>query len=144
MGNLYRSIKKGMDYYMGISPVGSMSSIIPVIVVMGFIAVICFMIVVAVKGGMQWNRNNNSPLLSVAVKIVAKRTSVSTHHHHHGNDMSMHHMSASSTYYATFELENGDRMELRIPNKEAGMLAEGDTGRLTFQGTRYKGFERDR
>ena len=25
---------------------------------------------------------------------------------------------------------------------EYGMLAEGDRGRLTFQGTRYKGFER--
>jgi hypothetical protein len=54
----------------------------------------------------------------------------------------MHHTSSSTTYFTTFEVESGDRMELRVPEKEYGMLVEGDTGRLTFQGTRYKGFER--
>ncbi|MPN30867.1 hypothetical protein SDC9_178338 [bioreactor metagenome] len=35
-------------------------------------------------------------------------------------------------------------MEFRINSDEFGMLVEGDTGKLTFQGTRYKGFERER
>lgn len=56
----------------------------------------------------------------------------------------MHHTSSSTVYYATFEVESGDRMEFGVPNKEYGLLVEGDRGRLTFQGTRYLGFERSR
>ena len=33
-------------------------------------------------------------------------------------------------------------MELRMNGYEYGMLVEGDKGKLTFQGTRYLGFER--
>ena len=33
-------------------------------------------------------------------------------------------------------------MELHVSGSEYGMLAEGDRGFLTFQGTRYLGFER--
>jgi len=35
-----------------------------------------------------------------------------------------------------------DRIELCVSGTEYGMLVEGDTGRLTFQGTRYLSFER--
>jgi hypothetical protein len=33
-------------------------------------------------------------------------------------------------------------MELQMQGQESGLLIEGDTGKLTFQGTRYLGFER--
>mgnify|MGYP000951229907 FL=1 len=55
----------------------------------------------------------------------------------------MGHTTSSTTYYVTFQVESGDRIELIVPDDEFGMLVEGDTGRLTFQGTRYKGFERE-
>ena len=42
----------------------------------------------------------------------------------------------------TFQVESGDRMELPVSGREYGMLAEGDIGKLTFQGTRYLSFER--
>ena len=86
----------------------------------------------------QWNRNNNSPRLTVPARIVAKRTNVSHHHHHGTGHMSTH----STSYYVTFQVESGDRMELHVNGSEYGMLVEGDEGRLTFQGTRYLGFER--
>lgn len=35
-----------------------------------------------------------------------------------------------------------DRMELRVSGSEYGMLVEGDYGILSFQGTRYLGFDR--
>ena len=54
----------------------------------------------------------------------------------------MMHTTSSTRYYATFQVESGDRMELYIPRNEYGLLAEGDRGKLTFQGTRYLGFER--
>ena len=54
----------------------------------------------------------------------------------------MAHSAASTAYFVTFEVESGDRMELAVTGEEYGLLIEGDTGRLTFQGTRVKGFDR--
>ena len=39
-------------------------------------------------------------------------------------------------------MESEDRMEFQVSGIEYGILAEGDTGELTFQGTRYLAFER--
>ncbi len=118
---------------------GVMFEIFPVIFGIVFVMVIVVFIATAVRGVAEWNRNNHSPVLTVEARVAAKRTSVS--HHHHNND-GMDHMSTSTSYYVTFEFESGDRLELHVPDSEYGYLAEGDMGRLTFQGTRYKGFER--
>lgn len=129
---------------MSISPFGGdfMFTLIPIIIGIIFVIVIAAIVVMAVRGGIQWNKNNNSPVLTVNAKIVTKRMAVDSHHHQNGSDGSMSYTSSSTTYFATFEVESGDRIELRVPNNEYGMLAEGDAGRLTFQGTRYKGFSR--
>ena len=42
----------------------------------------------------------------------------------------------------TFEVESGDRFELKVPRSEYGLIVEGDQGKLTFQGTRFLNFER--
>lgn len=92
-----------------------------------------------VRGIAQWNKNNHSPRLTVEATVVAKRSDVTYHHHHHENGV---HMSTSTTYYVTFQVESGDRMELHVNGTEFGMLVEGDHGKLSFQGTRYLGFQR--
>ena len=100
--------------------------------------VIAVMILVTVFRGLsQWNKNNHSPRLTVEARVVTKRQNIS--HHHSGDHMS----TTSSRYYVTFQVESGDRMELQMTGPEYGMLAEGDRGRLTFQGTRYVSFERE-
>ena len=68
-------------------------------------------------------------------------------HHRHANAGDMtgahgFHSTSSTSYYVTFQVESGDRMELSVTGREYGMLSEGDTGKLSFQGTRYLGFER--
>lgn len=105
-----------------------------------FILVIGTFIVTAVRGISQWNKNNNSPRLTVPALVVAKRTNVTRHHH--GGANGHHHHHTSTTYYVTFQVESGDRMELHMTGNEYGMLVEGDQGNLSFQGTRYLGFER--
>lgn len=105
-----------------------------------FVLVIGTFIVTAVKGIGQWNKNNNSPRLTVPATVVSKRTNVTRHHH--GGANGHHHHHTSTTYYVTFQVESGDRMELHVAGHEYGLLVEGDNGRLTFQGTRYLGFER--
>jgi len=103
-----------------------------------FALVIGTFIVAGVNGIKQWNKNNQSPRLTVPATIVGKRMDVS-HHHHAGEH---HHSHSSTSYYVTFQVESGDRIELHMTGQEYGMLVEGDHGRLTFQGTRYLGFER--
>ena len=55
----------------------------------------------------------------------------------------MYHTHTATSYYATFQVESGDRIEFLVSDMEYGMLAEGDRGMLTFQGTRYLNFRRE-
>ena len=106
-----------------------------------FFLIIGVFLATMIRGIGQWHKNNQSPRLTVEATVVTKRTNVSRHHHHNGAGH-MGHTSTSTTYFVTFQVASGDRMELRIDGYQYGMLAEGDRGRLTFQGTRYLGFER--
>lgn len=101
-----------------------------------FMLVISMFIFVFIKGIFQWNKNNHSPRLTVPVTVVAKRTNVS---HHNGGTNGYSH--TTTTYYVTFQVESGDRMELCVGGQEYGRIVEGDVGNLTFQGTRYLGFQ---
>ena len=107
-----------------------------------FLLVFGIFLVTIINGLKQWNKNNHSPRLTVPATVVSKRTNVSHHHHHDHGAGHMGHTSTSTSYYVTFQVESGDRMELSMMGSEFGMLVEGDRGRLTFQGTRYLGFER--
>lgn len=42
-----------------------------------------------------------------------------------------------------FQIDSDNRMELTVRGSEYGILAEGDVGMLSFQGTRYLGRERE-
>lgn len=123
----------GFGFGMGFDLFGVMVTLV-------FVLVIGMFVVTAVRGISQWNKNNNSPRLTVSATIVAKRTNV-THHHHNGAG-GHHHHHTSTTYYVTFQVDSGDRMELQVDGTEYGMLIEGDRGELSFQGTRYLSFER--
>jgi len=119
---------------MGFGMFGLMEILMPIM----FVLVFGMVIVVFAKSLTQWNKNNHSPRLTVEALVVAKRTNVS--HHHNGGEHHMHHMSTS--YYVTFEVASGDRMELHVSGSDYGMMVEGDFGDLTFQGTRFLAFDR--
>ena len=110
-------------------------SMFGVIFTLSFILIFGIFIATFVRIISQWNKNNNSPRLTVPAKVVTKRTNVSHHRHNH-------HTHHSTSYYVTFQVDSGDRMELQMNGQEYGMLAEGDTGNLSYQGTRYLGFDR--
>ena len=103
--------------------------------IMGVFVPLFFLVFFGILGAMifksigQRSKNNNSPRLTVDAKVIAKRTHVWGDH-------------SRTDYFITFEVESGDRMELEIPDNQFGFLVEGDKGKLTFQGTRYLGFER--
>lgn len=102
-------------------------------IVIGIIFIIIFGAIIlgvfsSIKQGI---KNNNSPLLTVPAEVVSKRIHVQGDHSH-------------TTYYVTFEVQSGDRMELRVDGSEYGVLVEQDLGLLSFQGTRYISFERQK
>ena len=123
----------GFGYGMGIDMFGAMFAIV-------FVLVIGVFVVTIVRGIGQWNKNNKSLRLTVPATIVAKRTHVSRHRH--GGANGHHHHHTSTSYYITFQVDSGDCIELHVSGNEYGVLIEGDRGELTFQGTRYLGFER--
>lgn len=118
---------------------GLMFTIVPVIIFIAFVFVFGTIIFRMITGAKQWKKNNESPKLEVEAIVVSKRADVS--HYNHNTSANMHHRSSSTNYYVTFEVMSGDRMEFHVPDKEYGMLVEDDAGILTFQGTRYLGFE---
>lgn len=117
------------------------ASFFPIIFIVMFTSILGIWMFTLGKGIKQWSKNNASPVLTVEAAVVSRRTNVSHHHSADSNEM-MH--TSSTHYYVTFQVESGDRMELAVDGSEYGMLVEGDFGKLTFQGTRYLGFERKR
>lgn len=105
---------------------------VPIFIAIVFIIVISVIIITVIKNISSWNKNNNSPVLTVQAKVVTKRTAVRGGGEHR----------AYNDYFVTFEVESGDRMELEVKDNDYGILVEGDQGHLHFQGTRYLGFNR--
>lgn len=78
--------------------------------------------------------NDSQPVLTKEVKVSGKRSEVSGGRGKH---------PVSTSYYATFEFaEDKKRLELEVEDEDYGLMAEGDSGKLTFQGRRYLKFER--
>ena len=98
-----------------------------------FFFVFAIFVFIFAKNIRQWHKNNNSPTLTVNALIVDKRSSS---HHHHGG-------ATTHSYHVTFQFESGDRLEMRVPRENYGVMVFGDRGKLTFQGTRFISFERN-
>ena len=104
-------------------------SLFPILFLAVFGLALGMIISTLVKSGKQNRKDNDSPRLTVDATVVTKRTHVWGDHSH-------------TDYYVTFQFESGDRLELKIPHNQFGYLVENDSGKLTFQGTRFHGFER--
>ena len=121
-------------------------NIFPILFFLVFFLVFGVIIVSLVRSARQWRRNNQSPVLTVDALVADKRMQV----HHHAHTMNgpetapMTHTTSSTSYFVTFQVESGDRMELPVPDQDYGMMIQGDHGKLTFQGTRFLGFQRAR
>jgi len=114
-------------------------TLIAILFAVAFIAVFAFILYVFIsiisKYIAEKRYNDSQPVLAKDAIVTAKRTNVSG-----GSGDS----SVRTIYFATFEFaDNKERAEFIIPFKEFGLLAEDDTGKITFQGRRYFGFVRN-
>ena len=69
------------------------------------------------------------PQQSAHARVVTKRSRIWGEHSH-------------TAYYATFEFDSRQRIELNLSGEQFGLLAEGDDGTLTYQGDRFVNFQR--
>ena len=118
-----------------------MGRLFPLLFLIVFVFVISAIVGTFVSKAKRERKNDQSPRLTAEAKVVSKRMQVGENRHRHGNDDMMHSYNYSK-YFVTFEFESGDRVEMPVDGSEYGLLVEGDTGKLTFQGTRYLGFSR--
>src|SRR3954469_13176391 len=109
-------VNEGLDFF----------SIIQFLFPIFFILIVGFILFIIIMGIKEWSKNNKQPRLNVHAEVISKRTEVSGGGEDH---------SSSTWYYATFQLESGDRMEFAVSGRDYGLLAEGDVGKLEFQGT---------
>ena len=127
-----------MGFGMGFNQGFGMFNVFGIMFTIVFVLIVGVFIVILIKGISQWSKNNKSPRLTVPATLIAKRTDIS----HHGGAGDHHHHHTSTSYYVTFQVESGDRIEFHVSGQEYGLLMEGDRGDLSFQGTRYLGFAR--
>jgi len=118
----------------------SFDNVFSILFFVAFLFVFSMFVLTGLKTITEWNKNNNSPKLTVYATVIKKRTQVSNSDYLDHNGMI--HTTSSISYYVTFQVERGDEMEMRLSRNEYIMLAEGDYGKLTFQGTRYISFEK--
>lgn len=128
----------------GAGPFDLMFSIVPVFIVIVFVIVIGIIVINVIKGISTWKYNNSQPVLTVPAEVVSRRSDVTGNMSNAGAGNGIQHRHVLTTYYVTFEVESGDRLEFLVPDREYGMVVEGDSGKVTFQGTRYLGFVRIR
>ena len=81
--------------------------------------------------------DDNSPVETITARMVTKQTQTS------GYMMPNIPSSAITSYCCTFEFSNGARREFMVAVDQFDLLVEGDEGQVTFQGSRYKGFQRE-
>jgi Protein of unknown function (DUF2500) len=109
-----------------------MMEFIPILIIALAFGLILFLLI---RSFLQWQANNRQPVLSVSARVVTKRTQVRSSG---SGDSGI----TRTYYYCTFEDGTGTRREFRISGREYGQLVEADQGMLTYQGTRYHGFQR--
>ena len=122
-----------------------MMSVMMLMFFLVFAAIFGFIIYAFTHASKQNQQNRNAPRLTANAKVIAKRTDVRTHAKVGDFRLNVMDGGMSHTFYfAAFEFESGDRIELELPGELFGLLTEGDTGLLTYQGTVCLGFSRFR
>lgn len=118
----------------------AVGGLFPIIFIVIFILILGTILFRVIRGVSQWQSNNRQPILTVPATAVTKRTEVHRHTTNNSNGSVM--SSNTMSYFVTFQFDSGDRVELNVHGPEYGLIAEGDIGNLTFQGTRFHSFTR--
>lgn len=103
------------------------AALIPLLLLVSF-AMVVFIIA---RGVVQSSRDRSGPVITTPATVLGRRQMLLP-----GTS------TARTAYFATFGLPDGNRIELRVPLDQAGLILEGDRGLLTYQGVFARRFER--
>ena len=92
-----------------------------------FIGIVAAVVAVLVVYYRKKSRDDKSPVQTVSAKIVSMRPYVNR---------------PNTAFYVMFEFSDGGRQELLVSPEASSVMAVNDMGTLTYQGTRFKKFER--
>ena len=105
----------------------NMEAVLICTVTMGVFIVLCLDNVIT------WYKNNHAPIEVVHAIVCDKK-----------RNMTLNGLSATlNTFYASFRLENGEVKEFPIDSVAYYGLEEGQSGELTYQGSRFLRYDRD-
>lgn len=109
-----------------------------------FIAMFCVIVglslIIVVR---QWWKNRHSPLIVTQATILDKR--IEEHYIRSKRSAGIGYRTRKvMIYYITFNLEGGEHIEFRINELVHSELKKGDCGKLTFRGSKYIGFVREK
>ncbi len=108
--------RRGMDL-VGVRALGGMG-----LIVLGAL----------MRGAVEWSWNNGQPVLSVRARAASKWTTTS------GGGKT----ATTTHYHARFETDAGEALEFEVGLEVYKRFAEGDSGTLTYQGSRVHDFRR--
>jgi hypothetical protein len=103
-----------------------------------FAALLGVVVFYGVRAWRERARNNQQPIEFIAARVSSVRTETIQ------QPKDIHPKAAippSVKQFVAFTLTDGRQVELLIPGEAFKAFAEGQSGRLRFQGTRFLGFE---
>ena len=109
----------------------------------GIAALIVGVILFALLRGLYiWNKNNHSPRVTEEAEVYTKRQDFSTFMNRDRNIHFGSYRSIYVRYFVVFQTKNSGAVKLKVSSDDFDMLREGEKGLLSFQGTRFLGFEK--
>ena len=73
---------------------------------------------------------SGAPRLTVDAKVISKRTQSNKN-------------NTKTQFYATFQFESGDQLEMQLTYDQFAALVEGNVGKLTLKGMKFIEFQRN-
>jgi len=113
----------------------------PILIGLVFAAILGTAAYQLIKKTRQSSRDDSLPVLTALATVSGTRTNTITQP---ADINPKYKVEPSTKFFATFRLQAGQSLEFELSNVQFAPLAEGQQGTLTFQGTRYLGFEKSR
>lgn len=107
---------------------------------LAIVASVCVAAYQILRSVAEWNDNNRQPVTEVAASLAAKREEAEKELA--PSDDNHFPQPLAPQHFATFTLENGETLEFLIQRSEFDQLNTGESGTLSYQGTRYLGFRK--
>ena len=123
----------------------SLLDLIPIFFCLMFAVAFGLIIGTAVKASREKKANDAAPVQELEARVASRRSHVSSALQSVDRETAdVRGLTARVTHYITFQMQNGEEMELQVSAADYEQLTEGEQGVLSLQGSRYLGFTRQR